>query len=399
MSKVVFIWLDGFSSRYLTPEMTPFLCEISQSGFFTTLEPMFAFAGIGATIFTGTGINRHKIWCDWVLDRDKPASHSFKMLLRLCNLLPNDILNQYARYAIYRIFRRNPGTPNLIPVEITDYFTTKEQRRLTDIEPIPGVITLFDWLRKHGVSYSLSNFYESLLERGVVRRILKALSRDNRLVLLRLASLDRLGHKYGPESSKITNRLGEIDDYIRAFVEKGIAADPSMHLVILSEHGMTPVNEYVDLTGILKKLPIKLGEDYMLFLNSTVACLWPSTSSTRTILIEELGKLKYGIVLDKTRLQELQMDEIGPEFGEILFALNEGVAFFPDFYRRRTPPRGMHGYAYSNYDRPVLIIHSPDNSYKTTNIAGARMVDVMPTILDLLSLPTPATSEGKSLLG
>ena len=91
------IWLDGFSSRYLNPEKTPFIFELAQSGFATTLEPLFAFAGIGASAFTGTKINTHKIWADFIHKKSAGSPATFKWWLRLCDLLPHDIMNQYAR--------------------------------------------------------------------------------------------------------------------------------------------------------------------------------------------------------------------------------------------------------------------------------------------------------------
>ena len=130
MSKVIMIWLDGFSSRYLDPQKTPFIFELSQAGFCTSIEPLFAFAGIGASAFTGTTVNTHQIWCDYVLKESGRLPTSLKWLLSLCDIIPNDIMNQYARYVVCRSYRINLGTPNLIPVELVDSFKTKEKKKL-----------------------------------------------------------------------------------------------------------------------------------------------------------------------------------------------------------------------------------------------------------------------------
>ena len=388
------IWLDGLSSRYVTREGMPFVFELARSGLATTLEPLFAFAGIGVSTFTGTPISTHGIWCDFVLRESRRLPPLFKWWLRLCDLLPHDLMNQYARYLVGRIFRLNPGTPNLIPVELVDFFEVREGRRLTDEEPLPGVVTLFDQLRRHGAKLLVLGFYESLGERQLITRARRALGEDYRFILVRLASLDRLGHRYGPESGEVARRLGEIDQMVQALVE---ASPRGVHFVFYSDHGMSPVRGHVDLMGLLGRLAGRVPQDYVFFLNSTVANFWFSTGAARKRVAEELGRIEPGIILDGAKLEKLGLSRIGAEYGELLFALKEGYVFFPDFFRRRQPPKGMHGYAFPSYDKPPFILYTPGVSYGSPP-SPARFIDVMPTILDLLRVPIPPSCQGRSLL-
>ena len=399
MSKAVMIWLDGFSSRYLDPQKMPFIFELSRSGLSTTLEPLFAFAGIGASAFTGTTINTNKIWCDYVYKRGGSSPATLRWLLRLCDCFPDDTMNQRARYIICRIFGMNPGTPNLIPVELADFFRVKERKRLTDEEPIEGMTTLFDQLRRCGMRFLTLGFYESILEERLVKKVIEALAKNYEFILFRLGSPDKLGHKYGPESPEVTKRLGEIDKVVKEITKRGIESNPSMHFVIFSDHGMVPVREHVDLMSLLKGLPLRMPEDYILFLNSTVASFWFNNDKAEEIVRQALGKIEPGMILDEPKLKELEIDKIGSEYGDLIFALKEGSVFFPDFYRRRRPPKGMHGYAFAAYDKPPFIVYSPGVTYKASRKGNARFIDVMPTILDLLNLPIPPTCEGRSLLG
>jgi len=398
MSKVVVLWLDGFSSRYLTPEKTPFLYRMAEQSLTARLGSLFAFAGIGFSIFAGIGINTHRVWCDWVLRENQPSRVVLRWIVRLCDLLPGDIASQYARYAAYRLLGHNPGTPNIIPVGLIDSFAPKEDKKLTDEQSVDGVVTFFDQLRAHAVPYSLSAFHESIYEGRIAKRIGRALAAGNRFVLVRMASLDRLGHKYGPESRQVTKRLGEIDRAVNELAEYVVGPSHSAQLVVFSEHGMIPVRGQVDLMAALKALPVRIGKDYFVFLNSTVACLWPKTDAARNLLLAMLGNIGHGTVIDKTQRKEFGIDQLGIEHGDILFALDEGYVFFPDFYRRRTPPMGMHGYATTEYDWPVFILHSPDGVRRNEPVREARFIDIMPTLLELLDVPVPVTCEGRSLI-
>jgi len=398
MSRVVMIWLDAFSSKYLDPLKTPFICELADSGFHANLKPLFAFAGIGASAFTGTSVNTHKIWCDYIFKESGRSPTYLKWLLRLCDIVPHDIMSQYARYVICRILGHDPGTPNLIPVELMDFFKVKERKRLTDEQPIEGAITLFEQLRKQGARYLVSGFYESVFEKQITKSVREALTGNYRFILFRLGSPDRLGHKYGPESKEVTRRLGEIDAIVKEIVTEGTRTNPSTYFVVFSDHGMVPVREHVDLMNMLERLPIKIQHDYIVFLNSTVANFWFRNQKAKDLIIAELGKVEQGIILDKPNLKELGIDGIGPEYGDSIFALKEGSVFFPDFYRKRKLPKGMHGYAFAVYDKPPLIVYSPATTYTLRPVVKAEFIDIMPTLLDLLEIPIPSTCEGKSLL-
>ena len=63
--------------------------------------------------------------------------------------------------------------------------------------------------------------------------------------------------------------------------------------------------------------------------------------------------------------------------------------------------RSFWGHAHNLYSEevtPPLLIYDPDHTVSYRNLELARQVDVAPTILDRLGLPTPASWDGRSLL-
>lgn len=398
MNKVVMIYPDAFSSRYLAPDRMPFLARLADSSLTTLFEPMFAFTGIGVSTFTGAAMATHHVWADYVLGPPDRFPALLKRLLRLSDFVPDDILNQYARYALCRLFRVNPGTPNLIPLPLVERFSLKELSRLTSGTAATKFPTLFEWLKRHGVRYHVSGLYESLFEGYILRNGIRALSRDDSFVLLKFGSLDRLGHKYGPESIEMTRGLQTLDDRLNRLYEKAWQSGDRVSFIVFSDHGMSPVTEYIDLARELRGLPLRMPEDYLYFLNSTVAGFWFANGRAASLVTDRLSQLPYGMILGAKERAGLGLANIGPEYGDILFALKEGCVFFPDYYRRRRPPRGMHGFAYSNYDTAPFIVRAPDIVGITGPGTRARYIDVMPTILNLLGLPVPPTCEGRSLV-
>ena len=391
------IFLDAFSSRYLNPQNAPFLSRISQSGFYAPLKPLPGSQEIGAALFSGTLPNTNNFWWDYVL-RSEPhrSSFLFKRLLWLCDLIPNDIANQYARYIVYKLFGCNPGTPNLIPSKLLDFFELKQGKRYGEEKPLGEIVTLFDELREYEVKYAIYGLYESIFEKRIIKNALSAMRKDYGLILFKLGSLDRLGHKYGPESDEVRKKVKEIDNVLQAIMEGEGSHSRKTYYVIFSDHGMTRVTKGINLTKMLEELPLKVPSDFLFFLNSTVASFWFNNQEAQKLIVEKLGEVDFGQILNESKLKLLGIDKLGREHGDLFFALKEGYVFFPDFFRRRVPPKGMHGYAFPTYDSPILVIY-PNISRSSSSKEYEEFINIMPTVLDLMGLPIPSTCEGKSI--
>ena len=134
-----------------------------------------------------------------------------------------------------------------------------------------------------------------------------------------------------------------------------------------------------------------------MFLDSTIARFWFFNSRTEKLVHDTLSTIKLGRILDKQEKETLGIAKIGDDYGELIFAVNEGAVIFPDFFRRCTPPKGMHGYALPRYDTPILALLHP-NKLKLKAPQMPKFVDVAPTILDFLELSIPESCEGVSLL-
>jgi len=399
MSCVITVLLDAFSSRYLRQENLRFFPEIVNEGYYTSLEPMFAFQGIGASIFSSTLPNTNKVWSDYVLTRKtRSLPKLFKALMAFSDLLPRDEMCKISRYIGHRLFNVEYGISNLIPPHLIDYFEPKLRKKYTADNPLGNIVTLFDHLRENSARYIEFGLHGISSDERIVERLLDALDEDYDFYFAKLTSLDRLGHRCGPKSNEVRRRISQIDHVLRRIVTESSRLGKPRYFLVFSDHGMSPVDSTFDISAILSRLPIKIVEDYFVFLNSTCACFWFNNQTARDTIIHELSGIHEGTILDSSKLEELAIDNIGCEYGELIFALKEGCVFFPDFYRRHRPPKGMHGYAYPRHDSPFMILYSPDSPLDIGKRNIVRHTDIMPTVLDLLDIPVPPKCEGKSLV-
>jgi len=105
-----------------------------------------------------------------------------------------------------------------------------------------------------------------------------------------------------------------------------------------------------------------------------------------------LGSLnEYGKIITKEELRRWEIP-VDKKYGDIIFCVKKGVNISPDFYHV-SEVKGMHGYFYDA--KTPLIIFNKNKKIELKKEGKLR--DVMPTILDLLSIKHEET-DGRSLV-
>lgn len=383
------IWLDAFSDRYLSPELCPFLWDLSKNCFFSKISPLFAYIGIKYCFELGVSINTHKVWNDHVFRgfcvENSLQSVLFKGMLRFIDGISfDDGLNKILRYALFKVSNVEYGTPHLIPANLIDFFPVPEKSCKRK--------ELYEVLREHGIKYLKKEPKFNSAESSIIRGIPKLL-RNYDALFFKLNSLDRLGHEHGPSSDAVKHRVRYIDELLRGLVGE---LESDVVLIIMSDHGMVPVMRSFDLTNFLSGKGFEHSHHYMSFVGATYVSFWFRSEKYRDAIVKELNRLEVGKFLTFDDKVRLGIDGIDREYGEEIFAIKEHYVFFPEFYHLRKIPKGMHGYAFSKYDVPIFLMHS----YLATNQRKDKIdfIDIMPTFLRLLDLPVPSYAEGQSLI-
>ena len=390
MKKLVLIWLDAFSDRYLSPNLCPFLWNFVEKHFFSRISPLFAYIGIEYSFELGLSINTHKIWNDHtfvgfdVENAHTPRNRLVKRMLQLVDgISPNDGMNKIVRYAVFKASNVEYGTPHLIPANLLDSFPVckGDKRR-----------NLYKVLRHHGIKYLKREPRLNILEYSLIKNVPKLL-RNYDALFFKLNSLDRLGHERGPLSDAVKNRVRYLDGLLRRLYEE---LENKATLIIISDHGMVPVVYKFDLISFLRSKGFEYGNHYMAFVGATYTSFWFKNKEHRDAILKDLTTLNVGRFLSSDDRVRLGIENIGREYGEEIYVAEEHNIFFPEFYHRRNPPKGMHGYAYGKYDNPVLFMCSDS----TINLRKDKIdfIDCMPTILRLFDLPIPQYVEGHSLI-
>jgi hypothetical protein len=182
-------------------------------------------------------------------------------------------------------------------------------------------------------------------------------------------------------------------------------------MALMSDHGQEPVHSSIDLPREIGRLDVP-ADEFAYFLQPVMARFWCFTERARVTIAQMLGQMPHGNVLSYRDMHELDVRFEGTEFGEIYFIPEPSYLLFPhDFYhplvnfvfglkdaQQRARMRDPRHVAYHGY-----LPHHPSEVGFLAVLSGARradaqihLVDVMPSLLALIGIETPAWMDGRA---
>jgi hypothetical protein len=223
-----------------------------------------------------------------------------------------------------------------------------------------------------------------------------------RLVTAWLRGADHEGHRHGPGSDEAARDLAAQDASLGRLLagleQRGLLA--STTLLVVSDHGMAPVERAVDLAGELRGAGIR-GRT---FAGGGFAMLRlaPGDAAERAIGVA------HGLGLEaferRTAPRELRLGN--DRFGDVVVIAPVGTAFLRDSFMQRVAARlrlpggslgGAHGYRPEEESMAAICIAFGRSAPPGASLGRVRALDVAPTVLALLGVPAPPELEGVAI--
>ncbi|MEA3166020.1 MAG: hypothetical protein QOJ26_889 [Thermoplasmata archaeon] len=401
----VFIIMDAGRADYVRPETMPFLHGIAGASLHGSFESPPGFAQ-RTVLFSGRYPDTSGNFSQFVFD---PPASPFKWVRSLGPLRglvrPRKLLYP-ARWAIQRITQWKTGAfhtdPAWIPPQFMPFFAMCE-----DMKPMyePGALgakSIFDLCRDNGLEFRylahpVSGDDEEI-HKLLVRELRAGLPRD--LYVAQFSVTDQMGHVHGPFSDAMQKGfLRDLDGKL-AGVHAALAAHyESWDLFVCGDHGMAPVERRVDVLKALATTDAKAAKDYVVFVNSTLAVLWYLTEKGRTAIESVLTRIPGTHVVNEAERVRRRIPT-DRRWGDRMLAAEPGVMFWPDYFHvTDSEIVGMHGYLDKSEETHGVAMLASSNGHTGPRKLGLRpLVDVFPTLCDLLKVPVPEGQEGTSLL-
>jgi len=371
--KLLLLILDAFSDRYL--KFAPYLSKLCKEYYCSTIKPIFAYEGIRTAILTGLDTHESGVWHDKIFIPEGRKELKIRVLKSLISLedkiSPTDYMNKALRFLLYKIFREDYGTPHLIPPEYLEYFTTHKHEN----KDIPD---LFQILEEHNIKSAWIEPKLNSMERRALKDTINLFKKYDFMVV-KLNSLDRLGHKYGPLSREIRERVRYLDSVVEEAVGELQDNVRNFSFIIISDHGMIPVEKSLNIEELLEKeTRIEPLKDYIPYFGSTFASFFILNKNSKSIIYELLQSIEnYGKILSENEIKAWGINQ--ELYGHLIFALKEKTVFHPNFFQRREIPKGAHGYLHNNYDNAIFIANIDISSLtvKSKPVIYTNMFDMI----------------------
>ncbi|MDO8543322.1 MAG: alkaline phosphatase family protein [Opitutaceae bacterium] len=296
------------------------------------------------SILSGRWPAEHRNWSYFVYD---PKNSPFQSL-RLLRWLPNFITSRrrvrrwLSKFVKVQLKFRGYFDLYNIPFRYISLFDFTEKKNPLQPCGMNRGPNIFDFLQERGIRYHVSE-----PTRGEDEN-LDAVLKDITTEVIDFAfvywpELDGLMHRVGNDSSEVPDKLRAYEQKLDRLLLGAQEHYEQVQLYVFSDHGMANCDQHVDLRTRIDALGLRMGEDYAVVYDSTMARFWFFNEPARRTVTEELGKVPEGQILSDAELADLGTLFPDRYFGELIFLMEEGTLIVPSHMGER-PIRAMHGY-------------------------------------------------------
>ena len=248
-----------------------------------------------------------------------------------------------------------------------------------------------DW-HSIGASYRRAPFNANIKEEEKIEQILNWLDMNDeerpRLIMSYWDGTDELGHLQGPSSDDINQQMARQNSLLNGLlseIDKREAWD-YVTIFVVSDHGMTEVNHYIDLEALLDES----GVTATLSEGPAVSHLFLKEQDIDDAL--RFFKSQQNIMAFKKKdLPKTWRMNHPTRTGDIVLA-TEAPSMFTSYGR----PNGMHGYAPEMEDMRA-IFYGMGAGINPQQLGPVHQVDLMPTVSKILGIKIPHAIDGKAL--
>lgn len=372
------ICLDAFKPEYY--KYAPYLNSLRKDNLSGELETILGFTGISVTFFTGFYPDKHGIFAMFNYSPEDPMTAFTFLGRRTTSFLIN--MGRYIKNERYFFRLYN------IPTEFLTHFNGTLRKAIPQ-KNSAKIDTFFDILEKNKKSFTSVDYPNYFVNRkGSLffsysnAKVFKKM-REKRVdfCFVHFSELDYISHKFGTRSEETKNCVKEIDEIIEKIGNE--------KMLIWSDHGMVDVRGEINIEERLRETDLKMGKDYFYFLDTTMARFWFKNERAKTVIEESLKELKNGCILTE---KERRFFRVPAEYGDLIFLANPGFIILPNFFQGNERIKAAHGYDPRVPEQKGVYIITGEEGKK-----NAKMVDMTPTMLNILRLPE-FVCDGKSLI-
>jgi hypothetical protein len=296
------------------------------------------------SILSGRYPSEHRNWSYFVYDPKNSPFQSLKPLQWLPNALTGRrrVRRWLSKYVKLRLKFKGYFDLYNIPFRHISLFDFTEKKSPLQPGGMNRGPNIFDFLQERGINYHVSEPNRG--ENGNLDALLADIATESLdFAFLYWPELDGLMHRVGNDAPEVPRKLRGYEDKIARLLACARAHYEDVRLYVFSDHGMANCDRHIDLRARIDALGFRMGQDYAVVYDSTMARFWFFNERARREITTCLGTVREGQVLSDAELTDLGTLFPDRYFGELIFLLEEGTLLVPSHMGER-PIRAMHGY-------------------------------------------------------
>mgnify|MGYP001069544371 CR=1 FL=1 len=337
-SRLLLILVDGLPYYKVSSDLAPFLASVRVRG---PLEPGLGFSiNIYPELFAGRQPDDLGYFNKWGLKRAEDFAQPRRIARLLAGVADVSRVSQLASRALHKLWEGAIGEKNLanIPFQLLPFYARNPSEEVLETDAYPTVFSI--WGTRLLLSYKFPGRLGEKDNR-TVEEALRAMGSGASLFVL-LGDLDGIAHVHGLDA-RFDAHLRRLDvwveELVRAFRQRhGSAA----HVVVVSDHGMARTDPS---KAVSLRLQRRFGhiryDTYVPFWDALMLRIWVQDQGLLSDMLDYVSGFEFGRVLSEEDRQYFGVTK--REFGDIIFLLKEGFAFYPSFFGARFP-KALHGY-------------------------------------------------------
>jgi predicted AlkP superfamily pyrophosphatase or phosphodiesterase len=378
-TKLLIFLIDALGYDYL--QEVSFLEE-----FGVEIIPLESLLGYSSTIMPAIWSGRYPeetgVWTEFYYSPRQPYK-----LMKTFGRIPNKHVRILVKRAFLRFAQRRgcwrktlPGIP-----ESVEHLFSRNLIQGSRFPPIELDHAFDDMLRERNTPYHYE-FHKFEIDEGRILTDLDNLSGSRSVFIYYFGTIDALGHIEGPNPLKFKDKL-EVLERVIVNAYSTLSRNHYVDLIVFSDHGMTEVRGQCDLLSKLR--PYRMGKDYLLFLDSTLARFWFFNAKAREEIIAILNSMECGHVLGEEEIGRYKLRFKDNRYGEVIFVADPGIEFYPNFMKPVTFPlidhetKGMHGYIPEEPStRGIFMYHGSKKLELKDKMAVTDILDMLKRIIE-----------------
>ena len=334
------------------------------------LESVFGYSSTCVpSILSGRWPDEHQNWCYFIHDPENSPFASLSWLRWLPKALTSRrIVRRYLTKVVKRLlgFQGYFDLYN-IPFQRIHLYDFTEKKSPLKPKGMNRGENIFDQLEAQDVPYFVTN--PDVSEESNRDKLNSDITSERiRFAFQYWAGLDGLLHRVGNQSAEIDAKLSEYEAWITQTLELAHQHYRSVTLHVFSDHGMANCDVHLDLVKQIDALGLRVGSDYNVVYDSTMARFWFFNEAARQRITGALQAVSEGRIVPAKELKAMRAHFEDGRFGELIFLVREGTLIVPSHMGER-PIRAMHGYhPHDPQSYATLFSSTPDVPEDITHI-------------------------------